>query len=93
MAVGLSPALQAVQDALHAQINAGLGPLHDFLKAMDTVNRYQDITRLRQLYWGMSDDRKAKYMAHVQKLAAEQPDKFPLFVKLTLEYTTIRMER
>jgi len=90
VAVGLSPALQAVQDALQAYAN---GPLHDFLKAMDTVNQYQDITRLRQLYWGMSDDRKAKYMAHVQKLAAEQPDKFPLFVKLTLEYTTIRMER
>lgn len=71
----------------------GVDPLIDFLRAMDIVQSYQDITRLRQLYWSMSDDRKAKYMAHVQKLAAEQPDKFPLFVKLTLEYTTIRMER
>lgn len=71
----------------------GVDPLADFLNAMGVVNRYQDIAFRRQMYWGMPADRKAKYMAHVQKLAATQPEKFPLFVKLTLEYTTIRMER
>ena len=60
---------------------------------MACVDQYQDIGNLREKFRKWDVLRQAGYIAHVQKLAATQPEKFPLFVKLTLEYTTIRMER
>lgn len=67
--------------------------LSDFGRALRIVGQYQDVRNLQRIYWGMDDRRKERYIAHTQKLAAEQPEKFPLFVKLTLEYTIIRMEK